>query len=101
MCAYRFQLQISFRVNVMERPPAGEDKATEIHYSGSVQIPELVSGSTGSAVTNLMRTSLQTDPKPSKRHLAVIRPVLSRFELSLANFLRRFERRLLEQIGGH
>jgi hypothetical protein len=99
LCAYRFSVSVAYCVAISERPVDSE-VAPEAKYMGDITISELASGiaapGTGylEALTKRMKTSLR-DPKPSKRHLSAMRPVLGRLELSLAYFVRRFERRLL------
>lgn len=99
LCAYRFAVKVSYCVAVSERPVEG-DSPSEAKYIGDVIISELASGIAAAgpayqeALTQRMKTSLR-EPKPPKRHLAAMRPVLGRLELSLAHFVRRFERRFL------
>merc|ERR1712032_1437666 len=97
LCAYRFGADVTYSMNVMERPAPGSDDPVENRFDGDVKIVELVSGLSAEAATLRMRTSLR-EPKP-KKHVAVLRPVLNRLELSLAYFVRRFERRFLTYPG--
>lgn len=94
LCGYRFRAEVSYCVNVSERPaPAAAPKETQ--FFGDVRLSELKSGAQSfEDLASLMRTSLR-DPKPPRGHLEAMKPVLAQFELSLAYFIRRFERRFL------
>eukprot|EP00933_Yihiella_yeosuensis_P019941 TRINITY_DN16080_c0_g1_i1.p1 TRINITY_DN16080_c0_g1~~TRINITY_DN16080_c0_g1_i1.p1 ORF type:complete len:523 (-),score=97.89 TRINITY_DN16080_c0_g1_i1:121-1656(-) len=94
LCAYRFKVNISYSVNLLERPLPGDETGGHLQFQGDVSIPDLVSGGPPGSVTEAMRTSLRA-PKPGKLHMALIRPLLMRLELSIAHFVRRFERRFL------
>jgi len=94
MCAFSFKVDVTFCVNVAERPAPGE-QAPELRFTGYVAMAELTSGNPSHLLPELMRTSLQS-PKPSARHLSSMRPILLRLERSLAHFVERFRRRFAE-----
>lgn len=94
LCGYRFKVDVSYSVNIAERPLPGQEEGAQSRFMGDIAIPELVSGGAPGSVVKGMRTSLR-DPKPSKQQLILLRPVLLRLELSLAYFVRRFERSFL------
>lgn len=99
ICGYRFTAAVSYCVNVSERPAPGT-APKETQFFGDIRLPELKSGAqTFEEIAKTMRTSLR-DPKPPKQHLDGMKPVIARFELSLAYFIRRFERRLLAKVVG-
>jgi len=93
ICAYRFSVKVSFCVNVAERLDPSK-APTETRFMGVVEMSEVTSGIEIPALPGKMKTSLLGE-KPQKQHLALIRPLLVRFEKSVAYFWRRFERRLL------
>lgn len=99
LCAYRFKVDLSYSINIAERASPDEDPV-EKRYLGDIGIPELVSGVLPDfqKTTAQMRTSLQV-PKPPKKHMLALRPLLARLELSLAYFARRFEHQFLKRVA--
>eukprot|EP00927_Polykrikos_kofoidii_P052119 TRINITY_DN45899_c0_g1_i1.p1 TRINITY_DN45899_c0_g1~~TRINITY_DN45899_c0_g1_i1.p1 ORF type:complete len:505 (-),score=90.72 TRINITY_DN45899_c0_g1_i1:26-1540(-) len=102
LCGYRFNVDVSFSVNVLEKPPPGSDTPIEFRQNGIVRMPELESGGvTGIELTKKMQTSLDGKSKPATSHIFRLRQVLRRLECSLAYFVRRFDRRLLAHNVGN
>jgi len=100
LAAYRFKVEVAFCISLSERPAPGAPPGdpADGRFMGDVHIPELVSGVLPDfeALTQRMRTSLRS-PKPPKKHLAALRPLLERLERSLAYFSWRFEWSLLQR----
>merc|ERR1712151_1277081 len=86
MCAYSFSVDVHCHVNVAERPAGPDLPPREARYEVGVRIADLASGQRDRSLVDTMKTSLR-EPKPSKLHLAAMRAVLSRLELSVQYFV--------------